>query len=342
MLIIKWYFLNDLRKFIDYFAGMIKWIMPVFFCILVSHSAFCQDDSLDNERLKKMVTLSEVVVRNNLDISRFLQLIKNDTTFYKAFRTLRILSFTSLNDIRMMDKEKNVKASLQSKTIQHVRNGCRTMETMEEATTGNMYDNHKNFNYYTAQLYASLFFTKQEVCGENNIVKGVELSTKSKSGIEKHKEQLKMLFFDPGKKIPGIPFIGNKINIFDPDVAKNYDFSVDMTDYNGQDCYVFIVKAKDDLSSSEKDNIVIDNITTWFNSKTMEIVGRNYDISYDAGVYDFDVHMEVQMTHFGSYLVPKTLYYNGTWDMVFKKRERGVFTATLFDFDRLDAAGSRQ
>jgi hypothetical protein len=232
----------------------------------------------------------------------------------------------------MMDKEKNVKASLQSKTIQHVINGCRTMETAEESATGNMYDKDKNFNYYTAQLYASLFFTKGEVCGENNIVKGVELSTKSKSGIEKHKEQLKMLFFDPGKKIPGIPFIGNKINIFDPDVAKNYDFSVDMTDYNGQDCYVFVVKAKDDLSGSERDNIVIDNVTTWFNSKTMEIVGRNYDISYDAGVYDFDVHMEVQMTHFGSYLVPKTLYYNGTWDMMFKKRERGVFTATLFDF----------
>jgi hypothetical protein len=234
----------------------------------------------------------------------------------------------------MMDKEKNVKASLQSKTIQHEKNGCRTMETLQESTTGDMYDKDKNFNYYTAQLYAGLFFTKQEVCGEDNIVKGVELSTKSKSGIEKHKEQLKMLFFNPGKKIPGIPFIGNKINIFDPDVAKNYDFSVDMTDYNGQDCYVFVVKAKGDLSNDEKDNIVIDNMTTWFNSKTMEIVGRNYDISYDAGVYDFDVHMEVQMTHFGSWLVPKTLYYNGTWDMVFKKRERGVFTATLFDFNK--------
>jgi len=197
-----------------------------------------------------------------------------------------------------------------------------------------MYDNDKNFNYYTAQLYASLFFTKDTVCGETNIVKGYERSVKSKSGIEKHKEQLKMLFFDPGKKIPGIPFIGNKINIFDPDVAKNYNFSVDLADYNGQDCYVFVVKAKDDLSSGEKDNIVIDNITTWFNSNTMEIVGRNYDISYNAGVYDFDVHMEVQMTHFGSFLVPKTLYYNGTWDMVFKKRERGVFTATLFDFNR--------
>src|SRR5678815_4339882 len=149
---------------------MIKKVMPAFFCLFIGLVARCQDDSLDNERLKKMVTLSEVVVRNNLDISKFLQLIKNDTTFYKAFRTLRILGFTSLNDIRMMDKERNVKASLQSKTIQHVKDGCRTMETLEESTTGNMYDNDKNFNYYTAQLYASLFFTKQEVCGENNIV----------------------------------------------------------------------------------------------------------------------------------------------------------------------------
>ena len=197
-----------------------------------------------------------------------------------------------------------------------------------------MYDDNKNFNYYTAELYAGLFFTKGRVCGENNIVKGIEHSTKAKSGIEKHKEQLKMLFFDPGKKIPGIPFIGNKINIFDPDVAKNYDFSIDMVEYSGQDCYLFTIKAKEDLSSSQKDDIVIDSITTWFNSKTMEIVGRNYDISYDAGVYDFDVHMEVQMTHYGMYLVPKRLFYNGTWDMVFKKRERGVFTATLFDFNK--------
>ena len=313
---------------------MVKRFVPAFFCLIVFGKLFGQEDSLDNERLKKMVTLSEVVVRNNLDVFKFLQRIKNDTTFYKAFRTLHILGYTSLNDIRMRDRNGDIRASLQSKTVQHIHDGCRTMQTLEEKTTGDMYDANKNFNYYTAELYAGLFLTKGQVCGENNVVKGVEHSTKSKSGIEKHKEQLKMLFFDPGKKIPGIPFIGNKINIFDPDVAKNYDFSIDMTDYNGQDCYLFTVKAKQDLSGGEKDNIVIDNITTWFNSKTMEIVGRNYDISYDAGVYDFDVHMEVQMTHFGTYLVPKTLYYNGTWDMMFKKRERGVFTATLFDFNK--------
>jgi hypothetical protein len=71
---------------------------------------------------------------------------------------------------------------------------------------------------------------------------------------------------------------------------------------------------------------------TWFSTKTMEVMARNYDMSYDAGVYDFDVHMEVQMTKFGNYLVPKMLRYIGNWDVVFKKRERGFFTATIFDF----------
>ena len=137
-----------------------------------------------------------------------------------------------------------------------------------------------------------------------------------------------MLFFDPGKKIPGIPLMGDKTAIFDKDHIDRYDFAIDYVDYNGQNCYLFTVKAK---GSS---GVVIDNMSTWFNSTTMEIVARNYDLSYDAGVYDFDVHLEVQMTQFGNLIVPSTLRYYGTWDVAFKKRERGVFTATLFDFSK--------
>lgn len=291
-----------------------------------------QEDSLDNERLSKMISLSEVVMRSDINVAKFIERVKNDTTFYKAFRTLHILNFTSLNDIRLLDKKGNVKASLHSKTKQNVSAGCRTMEILEENTTGNFYDDNKNYNYYTAELYAGLFFTKDKTCGENNIVKGIELSPHNKSGIEKHKEQLKMLFFNPGKKIPGIPFIGDKINIFDPDVARFYDFTIDYGDNEGESCYVFSIKAKENLTSEEKNNIVIDDMVTWFNVKTMEVVARNYDLSYNTPVYDFDVHMEVQMIKFGNYLVPKTLRYTGNWDVAFKKRERGQFTATLSDF----------
>ncbi|MCZ0211444.1 hypothetical protein OZK63_39475, partial [Streptomyces sp. UMAF16] len=57
-----------------------------------------------------------------------------------------------------------------------------------------------------------------------------------------------------------------------------------------------------------------------------------YILSYKAGVYDFDVSMEVEMTHYKNFLVPAVLRYKGNWDVIFKKRERAVFTATLFDF----------
>jgi hypothetical protein len=301
----------------------------LFLSLLFSSIAFSQnEDSIDNARLSKMIELTEVVIRNKLDVNAFIERVKNDTTFYKAFRNLRVLNFTSMNDIRMTNKKGKVEASLQSKTRQHVAKGCRTMEKIDETVAGNFYEKDGDYNYYTAELYAGLFFTNGQVCGETNIVAGLQRNVRSKKGIEKHKEQLKMLFFDPGKKIPGIPLMGDKTAIFDKDHADRYNFVIDFVDYNGQSCYLFTIKAKDG------DGVVIDNMTTWFNSKTMEIVARNYDLSYKAGVYDFNVHMEVQMTQFGNLTVPATLRYNGTWDVAFKKRERGVFTATLSDFSR--------
>lgn len=298
------------------------------FCLFAQSGA----DSADNDRLSKMVHLSEVVIRNNMDVARFIDQVKKDSSFYKAFRTLHILGYTAWNDIRIQDKKGKTKASLTSKTRQLRAKGCRSMQVLDAYSTGNFYDADSGYHYFTADLYAGLFFTKGTVCGENNIVKGISMNPKGVKGMEKHKQQLKMLFFNPGKKIPGIPFIGDKIDIFDPDHAKYYDFIIDFADYDGRPCYLFSIKAKQDLRGSQKNKIVIDSMITWFDMKTMEVLSRNYDMSYDAGVYDFDVHMEVQMTHFGNLLVPKLLRYKGNWDVVTKKRERGMFTATLFDF----------
>src|SRR6476469_7901685 len=117
--------------------------------LIISVRSLAQDTT-GMGALGKETVMSEVVIRSGFDVAGFLQRVKNDTTFYKAFRTLHILGFTSLNDIKMMDKKGSVKASLQSKTIQHVHESCRTMETLDEKTTGDMYDAKKNFNYYTA------------------------------------------------------------------------------------------------------------------------------------------------------------------------------------------------
>ncbi|HEU5053971.1 MAG TPA: hypothetical protein VFT78_12705, partial [Hanamia sp.] len=150
------------------------------------------------------------------------------------------------------------------------------------------------------------------------------------SGIDKHKEQLKMLFFNPGKKINGLPFISNKTEIFDPSMAGNYNMYIDYRNYNSMPCYVFTIDVKD----GRKSNVVIDEMTTWFDAETLEVVARNYELSYDAGVYDFNVRMEVQLTKVGDLLVPSVLNYNGNWKVIFNKRERGLFTATLSDFTK--------
>jgi hypothetical protein len=278
----------------------------------------------------RYIQLSEVVVRSDINVANFIRRVQEDTTFYKAFKNLRILSYSSINDIRMVDKHGDMVASLNSRTHQSRVGNCRTMQIIDETSTGDIQDKEGNWNYITAQLYAALFFTNGSVCGENNVVAGSLQNVDRLSGMEKHKEQLKLLFFNPGKPIPGVPFLGNKMDIFSPDAAKHYDYHIDLQRYNGQDCYVFKIKAKDDARGS----VVIDEMTTWFDPKTMDVLGRVYDMSYDAGVYDFNVHMEVQLSKYGNLLVPTLLRYNGNWGVIFKKRERGIFTATLFDFGK--------
>ncbi len=282
----------------------------------------------------QVFTLSDVVVRNNFSIPSFINYVKNDTSFFKAFKNLRILNFSSFNDIRIIDKNGKEKATLQSQIKQHYNNGCRTMEIIEEKVTGDFYDNNGNTNYITADLYGSLFFTKGKVCGETNIVKGREFSAKGKSGMQKHKEQLKQLFFNPGTRIAGLPFIGNKLALFDDKVAELYNYRIDRKEYMGQTCYIFTIVPKNDLSENERSNIVIDEMTTWFNASTLDIIARNYTLSYEAGIYDFDVKMEVVLEKIGDLLVPKVLKYIGYWDLIFKKKEKAIFTATLFEFSR--------
>lgn len=311
-------------------------IFAFIFCscfLQLSSQLLAQDSTLIID--EKRFTLSEVVVRNNLDYKMLLEQIKEDTTFYKAFKNLRILGFSSYNNIQMKDKKGAVVASLSSKTRQNRVNGCRTMDVLEEKVTGDFYDRSGDYNYMTPELYASLFFTKGTICGENNIVAGKKRSVAGKKGMEKHKEQLKMLFFNPGKKIAGIPFIGDKLDLYDETAHKYYDYRLDIEEYKGELCYVFSIMPKANLGFIKNDRIVVDQMVTWFNMKTMSVLARNYALSYKAGVYDFDVSMEVEMTNLGNnIIVPKTLRYKGNWDVIFKKRERAIFTATLFDFKR--------
>lgn len=137
---------------------MINRILPFFiYIICISNlSAQTNNDTVVTVG-EKIITLSEVVLNNKLNVPGFIDRIKNDTSFYKAFRNLHILGYSAINDIRMLRKDGASQASCFSKTKQVRENNCRKMEILEEQTTGDYYDEARQYNYYTAQMYASLF-----------------------------------------------------------------------------------------------------------------------------------------------------------------------------------------
>ncbi|NLR61218.1 hypothetical protein HGH93_24160 [Chitinophaga polysaccharea] len=295
---------------------------------------FTQLNAQDTARYKGMtVNLDEVIVeakRIGFDVNSFIKRVEEDTTFYRAFKNLHIVGFDAINDIQILDKGgTQVKASLFNRTHQDMKGRCRTMQTTDEKITGDFYTRKGNYNYYTAELYANLFFTKGTVCVDET----GESPERSSGSLARHKSQLKQLIFNPGKPVHGVPIVGQKVAIFNYEVMRFYDFSISAQNYvDGTPCYVFTAKAKPDLNRIDRADIVIDELITWFNKDNFEIVGRKYALSYKTMLFDFNVKMNVQMTKYNGLLIPSLVSYSGTWNVPFKKRETAVFAAKFMNF----------
>ncbi len=274
----------------------------------------------------QMDTMVIRAARGGWDIAGFIRRVQTDTTFYKAFRSLHLVSYTAMNDIKMLDKSGSVTASLLSHTKQTAVRGCRSMQVIDEHITGDFYNRRRAYNYYTAELYAYLFFTKVTVCNENDLVAGM-LDERGKGTMEKSKGQLKQLIFNPGAKVRGIPFIGDKASIFEPDVAKHYNFKLLSVEYAGEDCWLFQAIPKPEYLKE----VVYNELSTWFRKSDYSILARDYALSFSAGLYDFDVHMKVRLQSVNGRLLPSRIDYDGNWHIFTKPRERARFT-TQFSY----------
>lgn len=299
----------------------------VSFLLVVFTSVNCFSQIQDTTAFTLPIEMDEFVLqasKEGFDVNAFIQRVKEDTTFYKAFKTLHLVNYTAENDIRIYNKNGGIKASLNSKTRQHRTQKCRSMETLEERTIGDFYNRKKEYNYYTAELYASLFFTQGKVCNENNIVAGQE-NKKGKGQLEKHKWQLKQLIFNPGSKVAGVPFASNKVAIFEPEIARMYDFKLMLVEYEGEDCLLFTAKPKPDF----KNEVIYNELSTWFKQSDYSIVARDYALSYQTLLYDFDVVMKVRLRNVNGQLLPYKINYKGNWHVAFQEREKGSFNTTI-------------
>jgi hypothetical protein len=294
-----------------------------------SMAQITQEVMLDDSTIVEVEVLDTITFAPNsniLSIKELIQFLQTDTSFYKAFKNLHFSNYNADHDIKIYQpKNGTIKASLIAETKNIYRDKCRWMNILEEHIKGDYYNKKKQPNYYTAQLYEDLFYEKDTICNEKNVLNKNYLHP-SGSTIEKNKAQLKLLMFNPGAKIKGIPFIGNKASIFDEDVAKLYDFKIVLEEKNGVYCYLFEGIPK----KGNEQKVVYQIFRTWLDRYSMQIVSREYKLKYSNSLYDFDVYINVNLQTIKDQTIVKDIYYIGNWRVISQGREKVTFKSTFY------------
>ncbi len=263
-------------------------------------------------------------------IETFINAVITDETFYQAFRNMKKYTFTAENRIYTYDNDNKVEGKVYRK-IRHNNDGPYKMEYLAKEESGKLYKKNGKFQLYTVEMFDYIFMNPQS---SDLVAEGPMITdAKGKGANESYKNKLKTLIFTPGRPIKGLPFIGDKTQIFTANMRQYYDYSYDSGMYlDSIPVYRFKVAVKKDISSGTKDGLMIKTLTTIFDKRNFAILGRYVDMKYSNILFDFDVQMNIEMSYFDGEKLPTKITYQGNWDYPFKKEERASFLIVHKDY----------
>lgn len=308
-------------------SKVIKFTAFLWAALLIQHKGLAQTDDIVRSIVLDSVVVNEV--RKGFSVADFIAMVQRDTSFYHAFQNLRYLNYTAQNNIFMYDRDDEISASIVSTTQQHYKNNCRWMTFLEEEETGKFFKRNEDYKYYTAELFDFIFFTKDTICNQRPSPAASYYAGNRQS---KHADMLKTLIFSPGTEVKGVPLIGNKLNLFDPEVAQDYDYSIRSVLYQDSiPCYEFEVVKKKGVDVND---VIINRLSTYFSKESFNVMARVYDSSYSTILFDFDVKIKVELTEFKDMIVPKKLQYTGYWDIPLKRPEISILESYFYNFSK--------
>ncbi|UKJ08190.1 hypothetical protein [Solitalea lacus] len=272
---------------------------------------------------------SAIVVtgKKGLFVQDFIDEILNDTVFYMGFKKMKQYNFFAENDIVTFDKKYNRSAHIYKK-IYHDNTGANyAQKVINKLDSGEIYKRNGKYELFTVQMFSYIF--------EN--MNSTEFTSttpgRSEKSEEGYKDKLKVLIFSPGKPVKGVPFVSEKTAIFEPEMRKYYDYKFFSGTYMGNlPVYRFKCTAKPEYVNSDK--VMIKELTTIFDKRTFQIVGRYIDMSYDNMAFSFDVKMNIEMNYVNDDLLPVRISYNGNWDVPFKKKEIAAFNVKHYGYNK--------
>lgn len=284
-----------------------------------------------NDTLIGHITLDPVVISaqaDGFDVADFVRRVREDSTFHKAFLNTRYHPNRLQSEARVRNKGEKETARLR-RVARLVRDGRRAellMDSTEER--GRLRDRKGAFRYLTMEMYDDVFFPKGAFVADNTVA-GRDLEVRQSDRFEKYKGELKKFMFDPGTEIASVPFIGDKLALFSPEMAPLYDFRIWADERGGRPCWVFSASPKPDVRDGRT---VIKSMDTWFDQGNHDVLARTYRIAHASIFLDFDITISVRNIRLGDALVPVRVDYDGDWDIPFKSRELVSFWLQYTDW----------
>lgn len=280
---------------------------------------------VDPDTITNVYHLGPLVIHGRaegLNLEGFMRQVQEDTTFLHAFLNMKYYPHEVKSGLKVRNKGEKEMATLyrEGRLVRKERVVQLLVDSAQES--GKLRSRNGDMRYLTAELYDDLFWPKGSWRADNTIAR-YQSGRQSSGKIEKYKDELKKFMFNPGQEIASVPFIGDKLALFDPEMLPYYDFGIDHSHRNGQLCWEFTALAKDSVDGKRaKDGAtVIKSMRTWFDQRTMQVIAREYRIAHASLLLDFDISIQVDNTLVGEELVPTYIRYDGDWDIPFKKRE---------------------
>lgn len=295
--------------------------------ILIPSFLIAQNDStfLDLSAYVWLDSITITASRTGFDVKEFMNIAQNDQSLQTAFENLRKIAYTYENDIKFYNNNHQVKASYQSTNVQHLDERCQWMSVLSENSSGNYFDKSGETNYYTAKLYERIFFVRNTPCPEPGAVSAPSNPSRARRILESRIGELKKLIYRAGKKAD-VPLIGNKTAIFDEKMIEYYDFIIESrTHHKGEEAYVFTARVNPLKNVESPEATVVKYLEIYFRKGDFQVLERNTKLQYNAGVYQFDILMKVNLEKEDGIYIPTAIDYDGYWKVVGKKREDCAF-----------------
>lgn len=258
----------------------------------------------------------------------FIDAVVNDTSFYRAFQNMKRYAFTAENRIYTYDKNNKVEGKIYRRLLHDNVGGKHNIQYTAKADSGKVFKKNGKYQLYTVEMFDYIFMNAYN----SDFIRTDEMPRAGKGKNESYKAKLKTLIFTPGRKVTGLPFISGKTEIFGPEMRQFYNYEFARGKYlDTIPVYRFKVKRK---PSSSIDDVMIQEMTTIFDARTFEILGRYIDMKYSNMLFDFNVQMNIELNNFNGQLLPIKIAYQGNWDIPLHKEERASFLIIHKDYKR--------